>query len=442
MAANAALSLGAPQTFATLNNSGAAGGNVVLNGNALTVGSTNLSSTYSGAIVNGTTAGGGLTKSGNGMLELLGANSFSGSTTVSGGTLQIGDGIANNGLLTGPVVNNAALVFANPTATTYGGVISGGGGMTKTAAGTLTLGSNSSYAGPTVIAGGTLQLNVPAATGVALNVQGGENPGGTGSYSLTGNSLTISGAGNDFWGTTSEGEFVYTPVASNQNFDVAVHLASETNPGNQAWARAGIMVRQNASQTSVPGLIGDMTNNNSGPAIEYYSNQQNNNPNSGLPNISNMTNGMWERLVYTASTSTFTYYASDATGASTVPGSSQWVTIGSYAVTMTGSFDLGIGESSHITPAQATAVYDNLNGLFPPGANVLPVTTVLSIAATGTLDLDGSPQQLAALADYAPGLGGSIINSNTVTAAVLTLSPTGGSSTFSGTIQGGGALAR
>ena len=41
---------------------------------------------------------------------------------------------------------------------------------------------------------------------------------------------------------------------------------------------------------------------------------------------------------------------------------------------------------------------------------------------------------------YRRGGGGSIINSNTAAASVLTLSPTGGSTTFSGSIMGGGAL--
>ena len=160
VAGGAALSLGAPQTIGGLGNSG----DVVLNGNGLTVGGpNNLSSTFAGAIVDGGGAGGGLTKAGTGTLVLTGSNTFSGLTTVGAGTLQIGDGIANNGLLpaTG-VADNAALVFANPTAATYGSAvgISGNGGVTKTGAGRLTLGGVLAYSGPTIISGGTLQMGV------------------------------------------------------------------------------------------------------------------------------------------------------------------------------------------------------------------------------------------------------------------------------------------
>ena len=72
---------------------------------------------------------------------------------------------------------------------------------------------------------------------------------------------------------------------------------------------------------------------------------------------------------------------------------------------------------------------------FLGGNNLLPTTSPLTIAAAGTLDLGGAYQQLASLSG-----GGSVINSNAGVPSVLTLTPTGGSTTFSGMIQGGGTL--
>ena len=72
------------------------------------------------------------------------------------------------------------------------------------------------------------------------------------------------------------------------------------------------------------------------------------------------------------------------------------------------------------------------------GSNLLPITTPLTIASGATLDLDGASQQLASLSDSG-GSGGAVINSNASgygNASTLTLSPNGGSSTFSGTIGG------
>jgi autotransporter-associated beta strand protein len=74
------------------------------------------------------------------------------------------------------------------------------------------------------------------------------------------------------------------------------------------------------------------------------------------------------------------------------------------------------------------------------GANILPATTALTIAAGSTLDLGGGSQQVASLGDYSPGAGGSVINGNPGSPSVLTFSPVGSSTTFSGQILGGGTL--
>ena len=69
-------------------------------------------------------------------------------------------------------------------------------------------------------------------------------------------------------------------------------------------------------------------------------------------------------------------------------------------------------------------------------SNALPITTPLTIASVRAFDLNGGAQQVAYLSDSSPGSGGAVINSGTGL-AVLTLSPTNTSSTFSGTIGGG-----
>ena len=71
--------------------------------------------------------------------------------------------------------NNASLVFANPLDQTYGGTISGAGGLTKRSAGILTLTAANSYLGNTTISGGTILLgidNALPATSVFAGVAG------------------------------------------------------------------------------------------------------------------------------------------------------------------------------------------------------------------------------------------------------------------------------
>ena len=63
-------------------------------------------------------------KSSAGALILTGTNTYTGGTTVSAGTLQIGDG-GTSGSVAGDIVNNARLVFNRSDALTYAGIISG-----------------------------------------------------------------------------------------------------------------------------------------------------------------------------------------------------------------------------------------------------------------------------------------------------------------------------
>ena len=98
--------------------------------------------------INGT---GTLTKIGNGSAVLTGTSGYSGGTTVSGGTLQLGDGLTANGVIAGNVANNAVLVFANPSAQTFSGTISGAGSVIKSGSGLLTIAVADTYSGGTTL---------------------------------------------------------------------------------------------------------------------------------------------------------------------------------------------------------------------------------------------------------------------------------------------------
>jgi fibronectin-binding autotransporter adhesin len=107
-------------------------------------------------VLSGTISGPGrLTKAGGNTLVVNGAAGHAGGTTISAGTLQIGNG-GTTGSLAGDVVNNATLAFNRSDATSFAGAISGSGGLTKTGAGTLTLGASNTYGGGTTITAGTL----------------------------------------------------------------------------------------------------------------------------------------------------------------------------------------------------------------------------------------------------------------------------------------------
>ncbi len=106
-----------------------------------------------------------LTKLGAGTLTLAGNNSYAGVTTISGGTLQVGNGGTSGSLGSGSVTNNASLIFNRSDSVTVTNAISGSGSLTKLGAGTLVLNAANSYSGGTTISAGTLQIGNDGTTG-------------------------------------------------------------------------------------------------------------------------------------------------------------------------------------------------------------------------------------------------------------------------------------
>lgn len=115
--------------------------------------------------VNGTIGGEGLTltKTGGGTLVLNGQNTYGGPTTVSAGTLQIGDG-TRTGSTAGEFINNATLIFSPASGgKVFANNISGTGSVVKVASGTLILGgaTSATSTGSFTISDGTIDTSVP-----------------------------------------------------------------------------------------------------------------------------------------------------------------------------------------------------------------------------------------------------------------------------------------
>lgn len=104
-------------------------------------------------VLGGTISGAGaLVQMGSGTTVLTATNSYNGGTTISAGTLQIGNGGAS-GWINGDVVDNGTLAFDRSDTMTFGGAISGSGGVAVDS-GTIVLTAINSYSGTTSIASG------------------------------------------------------------------------------------------------------------------------------------------------------------------------------------------------------------------------------------------------------------------------------------------------
>ncbi|MBB3212033.1 outer membrane autotransporter protein [Herbaspirillum sp. Sphag1AN] len=90
-------------------------------------------------------------------MTLTGNNTYTGGTTISAGTLQIGNG-GTSGAIVGNITDNATLSFDRSDNITYAGTITGSGTLIQAGTGVTTLSGASSSVGNVNVAAGTLNL--------------------------------------------------------------------------------------------------------------------------------------------------------------------------------------------------------------------------------------------------------------------------------------------
>lgn len=299
----------APQTIGSL--TGVAGTNVKLGSNTLRFGDA-TNQTFAGTI-EGT---GGLIKQGSGTQTLIGANSYSGGTTINSGTLAIGPGgslsafgivnLANTGVafdisgasadqtvggLSGTAGSTVTLggrnlTLANATNQTFNGTITGTGGLIKEGSGTQILAGTNSYTGNTIIDAGTLAVNGSIVSSPLVTVNNGGILAGTGTVGATmvnaGGTLAPSSGGLQIRGdlTLAAGS-TYQTQYSNQIATATVYGTVTLNGGTMVvdYSMASYIPKRGSAmlygENGVKGTFSNLVNVNLPAAYSatiFYSN--------------------------------------------------------------------------------------------------------------------------------------------------------------------------
>jgi fibronectin-binding autotransporter adhesin len=125
---------------------------------------------------------GSISKTGAGSVVLSAANTYTGSTTITTGTLQLGSGGTTGSLsISSAITNNGTFTINRSNAVSQGtdfssSAITGTGGLSQAGSGTTTLNAANTYSGGTTLSAGRLNLNNASAIG-------------TGAFTITGGSI-------------------------------------------------------------------------------------------------------------------------------------------------------------------------------------------------------------------------------------------------------------
>lgn len=169
-----------------------------------------------------------IVKSGNGLMSIEAGSGYTGTTTVNGGILQIGNGTAGSISASGTisVASGATVAFNQADGTSYAGVIStsgtvkgmasgtntlsgqikGTGSVVQAGPGTTILSGTNIYSGGTVVSSGTLLLGYGSALG-------------TGTTTVSGGALNLGGYGvSTVLGTVTGGSVENGTVTNNGGY--------------------------------------------------------------------------------------------------------------------------------------------------------------------------------------------------------------------------------
>ena len=210
---------------------------------------------------------------GAGTTTLSGANTYGGTTIISSGALQVGDGGNSGSLGSSAVVNNASLIFNRAGSLAVEGAISGSGSIRHIGPGTTTLSGANTYTGPTLISNGTLQTANASALGTSavqvnagslapvgtLNIQSLIWNGGTIASAL-GTTTSFVGIATNFTLGTNGGNFAFTGDSG---------FAANTAYSILGWTNMGSFALTNFSGNALLGLTPIFTINGTNLLVNF-----------------------------------------------------------------------------------------------------------------------------------------------------------------------------
>jgi autotransporter-associated beta strand protein len=188
------------------------------------------------------TSTGTLTKDGAGTVTLTEDNTYTGTTTVSVGTLVVGNGGTTGTVTSVSVAAVATLTFNRSNDYTYAGVLSSTGSVVKQGAGSLILTGASTHTGSLTVSQGILQIGNGSTTGSTTS-------------SIVNNASVVFNRSN---ASTHSAVISGTGSVTNSGTGTTTLSGANTYTGGTTISAGGITIGAGSTSGSI---VGDVTNN-------------------------------------------------------------------------------------------------------------------------------------------------------------------------------------
>lgn len=213
---------------------------------------------------------GGITKTGAGVLRLENDNAgYSGTTTISTGTLQLGNNGTTGGIGSGTIVNNSTLTVSRSNTLTLNNTMSGTGALVQAGTGTTIISNDAnSYSGGTTVASGTLQIGRSSSLGTGLIALGSVGGGNAtlenylAGWTTSNNITTVAGSGGTLTLYYSSGAAFSSTFSGSITLNDNLVMRSDAGAGFAMRITGAISGASNITKTGAGVLR--LENNNTG----------------------------------------------------------------------------------------------------------------------------------------------------------------------------------
>lgn len=195
------------------------------------------------------------------------------------------------------------------------------------------------------IAGSTWSFTTPAGGGTLPAGWDDDDVGAVGvagSASYSGGVYSVSGSGADVWGTADAFHYAYQSLAGDGQ--IVARVASVQNTAS--WSKAGVMIRGGLTANAPFAFM--LVSAGKGTAFQYRTSAG---ASAASITGNTATAPAWVKLVRHGNTIT----------ASQSANGSNWTTIGSASIPMSGTIQIGLAVSSHVNSQICTATFDNVS---------------------------------------------------------------------------------